>query len=298
MWILIALSTTILTGITTIIDDVLINKLFKNTFALIFLGMLIDMCFLSLVFIFGKPTIPPLHFLPFIFLSGLLEVIYLYPYYKALKIDDSSNVSSLFSLGRVFIPIFAFIIIGEKIAISQYLGFALIIISGFFLTLRDFKRLKLNKSFLYMMGVAIIVALDSSIYKYLLNDLSWSTTYVSVMIASFFCSLFFLLNIKTRKEVYTNLKQGMKGNLKYITLEETFYFSQSVLATFLLSLVPVTIARGLTALTPFIVLFLGILLRKIYPKIFKDLIEIENLRRKLFLFAISFIGVILMVINN
>lgn len=298
MWILIALTTTILAGITTIIDDLLINKLFKNILALIFLGMLIDMCLLSLVFIFGKPAIPPLHLLPFILLSGFLEIIYLYPYFKALKIDDSSTVSSLFSLGRIFIPIFAFIIVGEKIAISQYFGFALIVISGFFLTLKDIKKLKLNKSFLYMLGVAIIVALDSSIYKYLLNDLSWSTTYVSVMIASFFCSLFFLLNHKVRSEVYKNLKQGYKGNLKYLVLEEFSYFSQSILATFLLSLVPVTIARGLTALTPFVVLFLGILLRKIYPNMFKDLIEVENLGRKLFLFAISCIGVILMVVNN
>lgn len=297
MWILIALSSSFFYGFANVLDNFLTNRLFKSIWTLVFFGLCMDVFFLPIVVFFAPPQLPPLSMLPFIIFVGFLEIAYLFPYYRALRLDDTSVVSSLFSLGRIFIPLFAFILIGEVVSPSQYFGFFLVILSSTLLTLKDIRKLRLNRSFFYMVLVAMILALDTVVYKYVLNQAGWSTTFISVLLSSWFFSLCFLFFPKIRKDIFKHFQEA-KSTFKFLGLEEAMAFTGNVGGTLVLSLVPITLARGLSAFTPFIVLFYGAVLQKFFPKFFHENVERENVLKKLFLFGLTLIGVFLIVRNG
>ncbi len=297
MWIFIALGSSLFYGFANVLDNFLTNRLFKSIWTLVFFGLCIDVLLLPVVFFIAPPSLPPLSMVPFIVLVGFLEIFYLFPYYKALQTDDTSVVSSLFSLGRIFIPIFAFFIIGEVVRPEQYFGFFLIIVSSSFLTLKDVRHLKLNRSFFYMILVSVILALDTVIYKYILDQVSWSTTFTFVILSSWGFSLCFLLIPKIRKDIFKHFKEA-KHTFKYLGLEEIMALTGNAGGVYVLSLVPITLARGLGAFTPFIVLFYGAVMQKFFPKFFHENIERGNVLKKIFLFGVTLVGVFLIVQNG
>lgn len=294
MWIFIAIGSSLFYGFSNVLDNFLTNRLFKNIWALVFLGLCFDVLLIPLVFLISPPQLPPLNMVPLIVFLGFLEVIYLIPYYKALKQDDTSVVSSLFALGRIFIPIFAFFIVGEVLHPAQYLGFFLIILSSTLLTLKDVRHLKINKSFFYMVVVAIILALDTVTYKYVLNGVGWSTAFVWVLLSSWGFSLCFLLSPKVRENIWHHLRKSKKS-FKILALEEFMAVTGNFAGVYVLSLVPVTLARGIGAITPFVVLMYGAILQKFFPKVFHENVERSNVLKKIFLFVLTLIGVFLVV---
>lgn len=61
--------------------------------------------------------------LPYAVAVSFISVFYLFPYYAALRETDTSVVAALFSLERVFVPLWAYLIVGEVVKPSQYVGF-------------------------------------------------------------------------------------------------------------------------------------------------------------------------------
>jgi|GEM_PF-210667 len=297
MWIFIALGSSLFYGFANVLDNFLTNRLFKSIWTLVFFGMCIDLVFLPIVCFISPPSLPPLNLVPFILIIGFLEIFYLWPYYKALQTDDTSVVSSLFSIGRIFIPFFAFLIIGEVVQPAQYLGFFFVILSSSLLTLKDVRHLKLNKSFFYMVLVSIMLAMDTVLYKLILDQMSWGTAFVFVQLSSCFFAFCFLFVPKIRKDIFRHFKEA-KHTFKFLALEEVMAFSANATSAYVLSLVPITVARGLSAFIPFIVLFYGAVLQKYYPKFFHENVERGNILKKIFLFGLTLIGVFLILQNG
>ncbi|HLC59398.1 MAG TPA: hypothetical protein VJH34_02650, partial [archaeon] len=102
LWLLIALLNPLLHGWSNIIDNVLVNRIFKNPLNLVVFSSVMNLAFLPLLFLFHIPVLPTASTLPIFILLGLLDIAYVWPYYKALQHDDTSVVSGLFSLGKVF----------------------------------------------------------------------------------------------------------------------------------------------------------------------------------------------------
>lgn len=161
MRILLAFISPISHALCNIIDNYMTSKLFTNVWTLIFYGEMVGILFLPLLFLFERPDLsPPLMMLPLFGLLALIEVWYLYPYYKALSHDDTSVVASLFSLGKVTVPLFAFLMVGEILTCIQYLGFALIVVASSLLTYDKWAKLKFNKSLFYMLWTSIILSFE------------------------------------------------------------------------------------------------------------------------------------------
>jgi hypothetical protein len=110
-------------------------------------------------------------------------------------------------------------------------------------------------------------------------------------------SLCFLLIPKIRKNIFEHFRQN-KSSFKFLGLEELMTFIANVGGTYVLALVPVTLARGLGAFTPFIVLFYGAVLQKFFPRFFHENVDRSNLFKKLLLFVLTLVGVYLIVLNE
>ena len=169
-WIFIALLSPLFHGFANILDNYLTNKIFKSVSSLVFLSAFFNFLFLPLIFLIEIPQLPTLEMLPFFILVGLIEVFYLYPYYKALQSEDTSVVSSLFELSKIFIPILAFLFLGEILSIKQYAGIFIIILSSLFLSINRHEKLfKFNKAFFLMAGCSLMLSAEAIIYKHIFN---------------------------------------------------------------------------------------------------------------------------------
>ncbi len=277
-----------------IIDSYLSNKIFKRLANLIFFSSLFNVFFLPLVFLVAMPKAIDFHSLLIILLISLIEVGYQYPYYWALKRADTSIVVSLFSLGDILTPLFAFLLVGEHLHHSQYVGFFIVTLASFLLTL-NIKKLRLNTSLFLMLIVSIILTLQTVLWKYLFEQgLSWSTTIVwktilQVAIASLF--LFVPKNYQEFKGYYKKAK----------TIGLLFFFNQfltwggEVVALFALLVLPASIEKGIGSVQPLFVLLLAFLFAKKLPQVFKEYVGKDMLWRKITLFIVMIIGIFLII---
>ena len=102
-WIIIAIFGPLFHTLVNILDNYFVNRIFKHTATLIFYSYLVNLLFLPLIFVFKMPQIPTLTMIHFFIILTLINIAYLYSYYKALQDDDTSVVTSLFDVGKLFV---------------------------------------------------------------------------------------------------------------------------------------------------------------------------------------------------
>lgn len=291
-WIFVALFDPMLHAVANVFDNYLTNRLWKHTGSLIFYAIATNIIFIPFVLLIQFPDLPSRTAIPWIVLIGMLDVIYLFPYYRALQYDDTSTVSSLFSLGHFFVPILAFFIVGEVLKIPQYIGFFLVVASSVAVTWHG--RLRINRSLIYMALASFLVALEVVLYKYLFEGMSWSTAFVWSNIASFIAVIPLLLWPATGRAIRGSWVQFKKQGHIFV-VEELLTFAGAGAMTYAIALAPVTLTQSIGALQPFFVLLYAVILGRALPGIFKERIDRGSLLKKSFFFIMMIAGVILIL---
>lgn len=279
-------------GIANVFDNYFVNKIFRNPIVLIFFSHITDLLFLPLIFVFGLPVIPAMSQIPIFAILGLINVTYIYPYLKALQSDDTSTVSSLFSMSKIFVPVLAFLFIGEILTLNQYIGFAMIIVASSLLTMDFRKKFRLNSSFVYMLIVSVILSIEAILYKFVLGSVDWVTAFTWSTVFSLLFVMPILLIGKYRKEIRRTTPSFKKG-FKLFATEEFVTFVGSVGFVVAMSLAPVTLVKGVSSLQPVFVLLYAILFGKMFPKAFKEKVDGKSLAKKVIFFVIIILGGIL-----
>lgn len=290
-WIIIALISPMLFAASNVVDSYLTNHLFKRTSTVIVLGYIVGIIFLPFVFLFEIPSLPPIALIPYIFLIGLLNVLYLFPLYKSFQYSDTSIVVSLYDLGKIFVPLIAFLLINEHLALHQYIGSGIIIFSSVFLTL-DIKKIKINSAFWHMVLATLLVSIMLVIYKHLFTSVSWSTGYFYSALASLFFSLLLLFIPAVRKDLQDS-KPHLHKIIPPFLLMELFTFAGMITITFSIFSAPVTIITALQSLQAFFVILYALVLTRYFPKIFKEDITKKSIIKKSFLFLSLILGVVI-----
>jgi uncharacterized membrane protein len=294
MWLIIALLAPIFYAVSNVFDNILANKSFKNPMTLVFYTSLFNVVFVIFLFLFFNFSLPSISLLPIFILLGVINILYLFPYYKGLQNDDTSIVSSFFGLGRIFIPIWAFFIIGEQLSVLEYIGIVLIIIGSVLLSIRgSLKDIKFSKAIFYILFASFVISFEGVLLKYLFeHGVSVIVGIGGEMFISFVYGLFFLLHKKTRLDIVENFFLFKKKILIFFG-EEVATFVAFFSGSYALSIAPVSLVQGVGALTPFFVLAYAKLLGKKYPYLFNEQIGVGNTLKKIILFSITTLGVFL-----
>lgn len=294
MWLIPAFLAPALYACANVFDNVLINRKFKNPFILVFYTSLFNIVFLPILFLIQRPVLPATHAIPAFIGLGLVNLLYLYPYYRGLQTEDTSVAVSFFSLGRIFIPILAHFVIGEILTATQYAGIFLIIMSGVLLGLsRDKLRLRFSKAFWYIMVAAFIISFEGVLLKYLFGaGINWSTAIGGELIISFVLGISLLLYSRARKEILSQLTM-FKSNIYLFGIEETFTFLAFAAEAFAIKLAPVSLAKSISTFTPFFVLLYAFLLGNKLPYLFKERVTTGSSVKKIALFTTMVLGVLL-----
>jgi drug/metabolite transporter (DMT)-like permease len=278
-----------------IFDHYFSAKVFTRLSVLIFLSGLVNLFFLPFVFLIDKPEFLSMTSFGVIFLIGLINVFYQYPYYWSLRTTDTSVVTSLFSLGKIFTPLFAFIIVQEHLKSSQYVGFFIIILASIFLTL-DFKKLRINREFIFMLMVSILLTLQVVLYKFLFEkSVNWGSSVFWAAIADFIIISFFMIHPKNFGELKNSVEKAKKQAGLFV-LNRFFTWGGEVIGLCAIYFIPVSLFEGIESTQPIFVLFFAILFAKKFPDLFNEYLGRDQIGKKALLFLLMISGTILIIL--
>ena len=270
IWIIACVFALFFFAISNLFDTYFANHMFKSTHAIVFYLSLLNVIFLPLVILYEVPTLPPISMIPYLLLLGFTNVIYLYPWYKALREGEVSSVVSLWALGKIFIPILAFLIVNETLSLNQYFGFFIIIFASALLSYegRFGKRFTFNSSLWWMILCSFIVAVEVVLYRYVFMSLSWSSGFVW----SFVASLIFVLPLLCVPSIKVVIKDNwfiFKSNIWIILAEEFATFLAMASVTIAISLQKVSIVETIMSLEPIVIMGVGYIWARFFTSIKK-----------------------------
>lgn len=282
---------TLLHACANIIDNYLSEKLYRRLTSLIFFTSAINIALLVPVVIFNHPGMFTRNSIFLILLISCTNVFYQYPYFKALRSEDTSVVTSLFSLAKILTPLLAFLMVGEHLVFHQYVGFFLIILSSVFLTF-DIKKLRFTGALMLMLIVSLLLTLQSILYKKLYEEITWSTTVFWTTIFDLVISYLTVIVLNKHHELKLFFRT-LKKNGGIIVLNQGFTWGGEVVGIYALKEIPVSVFEGISSTQPVFVLLIALFFMKRKPEFFRELIDKHSLVKKLVLFVIMLIGAVL-----
>jgi drug/metabolite transporter (DMT)-like permease len=295
MWLFFAFAAPALYAVAEIVDNYLSNRLFKNPWTIVFYASLFNLLFLPVLFYAERPVMPSASLIPIILVLGFINFGYLYPYYKGLQNDDTSVVSAFFGIGRIFIPILAFLIVGEVLSPAQYVGVALIIISSVLLSFhKRHAKLLFSKSFWYIGLAAFMLSFEGVLLKYLFNHgVNYSTAVGGELIVSTLFALPLILFPAVRKDL-SGRHRAVRALIPVLAFEELFTFLAFSAEAYAITLAPVTIVKSIAMASPFFILLFGGLLKRRFPRIFHEHTGGGAIMKKTLLFTAMIFGILLL----
>ncbi|HLD18270.1 MAG TPA: EamA family transporter [Patescibacteria group bacterium] len=297
-WIFLALLGPFFHGWANVLDNVLTNQRVQNVFSLIVFTSFFNFFFLPLVWLFDKPSWPDVWVFPVFALLGLVNILYSYPYYRALQEEDTSVVAALFALGKIFVPILAFLFVGERLEPLQYVGFFVIVAASVALSLRSWSDLHLNAALGFMLLVSFFLAWEAVGFKFLFeHGVGWGTAVAGQSVFAIAWVLLLLVVPGIRRGM-TESWRSFRPAAPFFVVEEFLTFAGSAASTYAFFLVPITFVTSVGSFQPFFVLFYAIVFRKKLSGFFKEAIDRTSLVRKLFFFFVMFAGIVLMAVSG
>ncbi|MBI4009488.1 EamA family transporter [Candidatus Roizmanbacteria bacterium] len=287
-WFFYALATPALYSVTNFIDKFLIEKKIKEPILLtIFGGFTVFVLGICILLIRGF-KIFDIKELGIILLAGVFLELYILPYYKALKLDDTSRVVPLFQ----FIPIFALVLsalfLGETVHLKQLVGILFIVSGGFILSAEKLSGgiFKPRKSLWYMLLSGLLYTMVGIIFRFVVKSKDFWTTlgweYIGIGIGA----LILLMLTSKRKQIPYELKR-IKSSLPLITINNSLAIVAQISESYAVSLAAVPLVSSVGGTQPLFVLIYGLILTKLFPRFIK-----EDIRRQVLLIKVVSIVVI------
>ena len=173
-WLVFSLIARVFWAGDNIVDKLLIGKYIKNPYVLTLLGGIAPLIISVIIFLFYKLEWIGLIPIVIILLAGIIQIIAVFAFYKALAKEEVSRVIPLFQLTPVFVLILSAFFLKENLTINQYIGFILILLGGFFVSLKRIEGVfKLRKAFWWMILSSSIYAIQAIIIKSLYVNYSY-----------------------------------------------------------------------------------------------------------------------------
>ncbi|MDY2830256.1 MAG: EamA family transporter [Alphaproteobacteria bacterium] len=294
-YILVAFFSPIFGALTNTIESKLSNNIFKHQTTMIFYISLMNWVFLPLCLFFGTPSIPSQKAMLCYLGVAMVDIIYLYPFYTAMKVIDNSIVAALFSLGQITIPLMSFLFLGEILNLEQYIGFTIIIMSSVALSIKGTRIPKLSKAFYYMVFASLLRSGYIILEKYtLIEDENWINMVIYPSILSGILPLSFLFVRKWRKDIIKNFPPYY-NKFKIFAINEFICYLELVTEIYGISGLSPVVSAAISATLPMFMLgFCYIGLKKFNIPL-NEKITRQQLIKKIFCFVLILLGVVLVV---
>ena len=289
-WFWLSLLSAALYGATVTLDKINLNKYFKNPLHIIPLnGFVMILLLVLLGLIIGIPKMP-IDILVAAFLSGLIYLLGNIFYYKALFIEEASNISAFLRLIPVFVLILGFLFLNERLEVKEYSGIFLLILGSFGMSMGAKSEFRISKSFFLMLGASFFYASWMVIAKYLLNFSDYFTILFYGMLGLSVFSILTLLSGEYRKQINLLTKKHPFKPLFLYALATVSNLGGEVTALVALSSGFASFVSALQASQILFSMIFGIVLTLTAPYLLKEEITKAALNRKVIFIIVIVIG--------
>lgn len=301
-WFLLALVGPFLYAVTNYIDKILLEKYFKSggVGTLLIFSAVLSALAIPFLFIADPSSIDisPVH-AGVLALVGVLHVLVLFFYLKALQTEEVSVAIVFYQLVPVFAFALGFIILGEVLTQLQAIAMALVVFGASIVSFEvdtDNKfRLRTNTIF-YMVAASLCWALGEVLFKAvaLEENVVRSLFWEHIMLAVIGIALFLFIR-SYRTHFIAAVRENSRGILSLNVLNEVLYMIGNIVVAFAYMLAPVALVLLGTSYQPLFTLIIGIFLTLCFPLLLKEQIHVKHLTQKVLAIAITGIGTYLLL---
>lgn len=303
-WLALVLITVIFDSTRIFIDNYISDHYFKGNGAVsqkLFYSYAFIILAIILLIIFGLDFSNPFAIIVF-FASGLMHSLAGIPYYKALELDDSTNLGIFIQFAPVLYLIFGWFLLDEKFSIFQLLAFLLIIAAPLLIVFTAKKRsrkIKLKAIFYSLIYVFITVLANIIFVKenLIAENLSFYSEMALIFLGKGVGNIFIIYtHPKWRKRFITVFKSSHKKVLRplfssyFISITKDFTYRGA------LALAPsVALASAATdSTTPIMIFFMGIILTLLWPEFGREKLNKKSVLTHLIATVLVVTGIIIL----
>ncbi len=294
-WIIYTIFGVLLFSITNYVEKFIIDKKIKEPLFLAITSGPTYLIFAIAIFLFAH--INPVTFVQFAALisSGIFLILYLLPYYTALKSEETSRLIPLFEFVPIFVLIFSFIFLKEKLEIKELVGFAFILTGGIGISLKKFDLgiFALRKSFFLLILSSLFYSVVPILFKYVVLSLDFWTAFFYQSIGAFIGTVLILFYPPYRKIFRKQWKKLPVLPTFFLFLNHGIGSFGELAISFAYFLAPVALVTVIAGTQPFFVLLIGVILSVWFPHIIEEDIKKSTILLKFIAIALIFIGAFL-----
>ncbi len=295
MWLIIVVIAYFLNALAAVVDKFLISKKIPNPAVYVFYITLLGLLGLVLA-PWGFSWPGGINF-GVNLLAGLSFAFALQYLFKALALGDSSRVTPFIGgLSPIFVLIFSFWLLSERLSWPQMAAFALIVVGTIVISYGKNAKSSGKRSFIgWAVLSALLFGVSYTLTKYAYLHQNFVSAFVWMRLTSFLGALLLLL----RRENYLAIKASRQSTDAKVG--GLFIFGQVagalsfVLVNYAISLASVTLVNALQGLQYVFLLIMVLLLAKWYPNVLSEKLKGWILVQKIIAIILVGIGLVLLV---
>ena len=283
-------------AVSNIFDAYVSTTIFKRITTTVFYVNLTNILGILCLPLFGPIHSLSVHAWFFVVLLATINIGYQFPYFAALNRIDTSVVAALFQLEKVFIPVWAYMIVGEVLHPIQYIGFGVIILFSLLLNINHKSRIRINSGFWLMCLATIMLSFEGTFYKALLDNTDWVSAAFWVAAISFIAQFMMIFIRPIRQDIVKSFGKYRQRFKTFVFME---FFDQlgAFSPIFALSLIPVLVDSGIQSVQPIFVALYGLIMARLFGKRLREDTSREAIIKKLLCFVMIGFGVAMTLIE-
>ncbi|MFA6521860.1 MAG: DMT family transporter [Candidatus Gracilibacteria bacterium] len=293
-WIIFSLFAPFLWAVANLQDRWLCAKAVKNEYILTFIAAGLRLPVFIVWFAIAGWYLPSVTHLLMVLVAGILAIIPVIFYLRALKEEESSRVMLVYySASPVITFILSTIFLGERFSSSNLTGAAFLLVAAIFSVIKFQKGfLQFRSAVLWVFISSILWPISDIIIKYLTPYFPSTLTLTAWMNVGEFCAIFsvFLFPQFARNFSLKSFKFSKKI---WLVLIANMFVFQTGLYLFLraIALERVALIIVITAIQPLMLFIMELLVHKFLPQVGKVDVSVRSLLPKIVAICFFAVGV-------
>ena len=283
-WLFFAFSGPVLWAISVHLDKYLVERFFKDSNVAVLLVFTALMGVVMLPFIwYFEPAVVRLDIksIAIISASGLLYMVGMLFYLRALQSEEASVVAPFFQASPLFGYVLAYLVLGETLSSTQMAGGALIIAGALIVSVRFGQRraFKLRLAAL-MLTCGFVMAIVSLIFKiFAIKVAFWTTTFWMFVGEAVFGAVLLMIG-PYRREFSALLRRNTGALLSINASNELINLGGGLGNRYALLFAPLSIVQAIGSTTTLFVFVFGVVLSVMYPRFGRESLSGRELTQK------------------
>jgi drug/metabolite transporter (DMT)-like permease len=292
-WFIYALLAPILWAGCNVLDKIILEKHIKNP-----ISYQIVISFFDIISIIILLIIAPISTNIFGFFMGIMigviGVIAVIFYNKSIKDEEASRVVPLAYISSIFVPILAYIFLGEILNFQKYLGVIFILIGGILISFKKtIEKWHFSSAVKFMIISAFLWGVSSIIAKYVLNSIDYFSLTLWQFLGYIITVPLLLATSNSRENFWGYLKNFNKKIFSLMIINTIIYLIAILAFYFATSITDISLVYAIASTQPFFIFIYMLIITTIAPSIVKEKIDKSSILFKIIAICLIFIGTLL-----